>query len=54
MKKVISDFVRSHGGTTTYSGNTKTMHINDKNNVGIEMKILEKFGYSLPFKLSTN
>lgn len=57
MKKQVTDYVKSIGGETAYSGKTKTMYIisdphpfdND-----IEKKVLLKFGYSLPFKLATN
>lgn len=56
MKKQVTDYVKSLGGETAYSGKTKTMYIisnphpfdND-----IEKKVLLKFGYALPFKLAT-
>ncbi len=47
MKKQVSDYVKSHGGITKYSGNTKTMYIPEH----LHGIVLFKFGYSLPFKL---
>lgn len=53
MKKLISDYVKSLGGSTCYSGNTKTMYILDKEGVQfIEECVLNKFGFDLPFKLA--
>lgn len=66
-KKTVTGFVRSLGGTASYSGKSKTMYIKSDgfihdngiyilNNTAdaIETAVLEKFGYSLRFKLSTN
>lgn len=55
MKKKVSDFVKSLGGTTQYSGKSKTMYIHHTRfnfNDDVHTKIIEKFGYNLPFKLS--
>jgi hypothetical protein len=54
MKKIVSDFAKSFGVETFYSGKTKTMYFNSNQPIDIEQKIIDKFGYSLPFKLSTN
>ena len=56
MKKVVSNFVKSLGGKTAYSGKTKTMFIKDPNPLGndIEKKVLDKFGFGLPFRLVTS
>lgn len=53
-KKEVSDFVKSLGGNTAYSGREKTMFIKDPHpfDNDIELKVLDKFGYSLPFKLA--
>ena len=56
MKKQVSDFVKSLGGTASYSGKHKIMFI-DNNGIEdglIELRVVEKFGYGLPFKLKTN
>lgn len=58
MKRIISDYVRSLGGSTAYSGNTRTMYINDPldktDRQSIESVIYNKFGFDLPFQLKTN
>jgi hypothetical protein len=54
MKKQVTDYVKYLGGQTAYSGKTKTMYINDKIGNSIELKVLEFFGYGLPFGLKTN
>lgn len=56
MKKVVSNFVKSLGGQTSYSGKTKTMFIKDPHpfDNDIEKKVLNKFGFGLPFKLATS
>ena len=55
MKKLISNYVKELNGQTHYSGKTKTMFIQDPNSFDnyIERKVLEKFGFGLPFKLAT-
>lgn len=55
MKKKVSDFVKSLGATTSYSGKRKTMYIkvSKHEHWDIEMSILDKFGFSLRFRLST-
>lgn len=47
MKKKVSDFVRSIGGTTKYSGNTKTMYMPSY----CHDSVLAEFGFGLPFTL---
>lgn len=56
MKKTVTDFVKSLGGQTAYSGKTKTMFIKDPHpfDNDIEGKVLDKFGFGLPFKLATS
>jgi hypothetical protein len=57
MKKTITDYIKSLGGSAHYSGNTKTMWITDPIKdvaQSIEECILIKFGFDLPFKLATN
>ena len=57
MKKQVTDYVKSLGGNTAYSGNTKTMFIkNDPHPFDnyIESLVIEKFGFGLPFSLKTN
>lgn len=54
MKKKITNFVRNLGGSTAYSGNTRTMYINDPKKLDIEQRVLDVFGLNLPFKLQTN
>ena len=54
MKKIVENFIRSLGGSTNYSGNKRIMYINDLKSIDIEQKVVEKFGYTLPFKLITN
>lgn len=55
MKEIITDFVEQLGGTTKYSGKQKTMFISDPHpfDNDIEKKLIEKFGYGLPFKIFT-
>jgi hypothetical protein len=53
MKKIIEKFILSFGVTCSYSGNTKTMYINSKN-TEIEDLVIKKFGFGIPFKISTN
>lgn len=55
MKKKVSDFVKSLGGTTGYSGKRKTMFIHGSPKVRsehLQMAVIKMFGYELPFKLS--
>lgn len=52
MKKQVTDFVKSLGGITNYSGKDKTMYIKGTNADDISDKVLDKFGYNLPFTLS--
>lgn len=57
MKNKVKQFVKSLGGTTAYSGKTKTMFIlNDPHpfDCDIEHKCIVEFGFGLPFKLKTN
>jgi len=58
MKNQVTQYVKSLGGTTAYSGKSKTMFINDPKKdepiQSIESVLLIKFGFSLPFKLHTN
>lgn len=56
MKKIVSDFIKSFGATTAYSGNTKTMYIKNASieDYDIEQKVIDKFGYGLPFKIATS
>lgn len=56
MKKVVSNFVKSLGGKTAYSGKTKTMFIKEPHPFGndIKKKVLDKFGVGLPFRLVTS
>lgn len=55
MKKIVSDFVKSLGGQTAYSGKTKTMFVKAPHPLDseIEEKVLDKFGFGLPFRLTT-
>lgn len=58
MKKLISDYVKSLGGSTNYSGKSSIMYINDHQFSATKQTIVEclynKFGFDLPFKLVTN
>jgi len=56
MKKKVSDFIKSFGATTAYSGRTKTMYIKNASveDFDLEQKILDEFGYGLPFKIATS
>ena len=56
MKKKVSDFIKSFGATTAYSGRTKTMYIKNASveDFDLEQKILDQFGYGLPFKIETS
>jgi hypothetical protein len=56
MKKLVSDFIKSFGATTAYSGKTKTMYIKNASieDFDIEEKVLDKFGFGLPFKIATS
>jgi hypothetical protein len=56
IKKLVSDFIKSFGATTSYSGKTKTMFIKNAfvEDFDIEEKVLDKFGYDLPFKIATS
>lgn len=53
MKRIVQQFIASFGCSSSYSGKTKTLYINDLSKE-IELKILDKFGYALHFKLKTN
>jgi len=54
MKKIVLEFIKSFGATTSYAGKTKTMYIKNVSmeDFDIEQKVLDKFGYGLPFKIS--
>lgn len=52
MKKVVANYVRSMGGRTFYSGHSKTMYMSIPNGIDIEAKVLERFGYNLPFRIA--
>lgn len=52
MKKVITEFVKQFGCTTTYSGNKKTMYIHGEQADAAEVAVIKEFGYNLPFKIS--
>jgi hypothetical protein len=54
MKKIVSDFIKSLGATTAYSGKSKTMYIKGSFNEDIEQKVLDNFGFNLPFKIATD
>ena len=56
MKKLVSDFIKSFGATTAYSGKTKTMYIKNASveDFDIEQKVLDNFGFGLPFKIATS
>jgi len=60
MKREILNYVKSLGEQAYYSGKKKTMYVTDKFvNTDIPMQstecaILQKFGFGLHFKLSTN
>jgi hypothetical protein len=49
MKNQVKKFVQNLGGTTKYSGKTKTMYCNEV----LHDTILQTFGYGLPFTLGT-
>lgn len=62
MKKEVAEFIQSLGAITSYSGKLKTMFIrfpkwHRKTNGMLTMtqihnKVIQKFGYGLPFKLA--
>lgn len=56
MKKQVTDFVKSFGATTAYSGKTKTMYIKNASieDFDIEQKVIDKFGFGLPFTIATS
>lgn len=59
MKNEIKAYIKSLGGSSAYSGNTKTLYINDplkedKWKEPIKSAILRKYGFTLPFTLKTN
>lgn len=58
MKKKIQKYIRSLGGWSYYSGNTKTMYIDDPllgtGKQTIEECIYIHFGFELPFTLKNN
>lgn len=57
MKKQVTDFVKSLGATTAYSGKTRTMYIKDDPHPfdnDIEKKVIDKFGFGLPFRIATS
>jgi len=58
MKKLVTDYVKTLGGTTSYSGNKKTMYITQPKSMDVidefEMSVLNTIGFSLPFTLKTN
>lgn len=59
MKNEIKAYIKSLGGSSAYSGNTKTLYINDplkedEQKESIESAILRKYGFGIPFTLKTN
>jgi hypothetical protein len=56
MKKQVLNFIKSMGATATYSGKYRTMYIKNASveDIDIEEKIIEKYGYGLPFKIATS
>lgn len=61
MKNKVSEFVKSMGGSTHYSGETKTMYIRFLKCKRPELKltlsqlhkrVINRFGYGLTFKLA--
>lgn len=56
MKKQVAEFIKSLGGTSGYSGKTKTMYVKGGSIMAydIEIKVIEVFGYGLPFKMATS
>ena len=54
MKKQVQQFAKSHGIKSFYSGWRKTMFFEKRGTIDMEQMVLDKFGYSLPFKLATN
>lgn len=52
MKKEVAQFIKSLGGKPSYSGKRKTMYINGDDS--IELAVIDKFKYSLPFSIATN
>lgn len=56
MKKEVSDFVKALGGSVSYMGSKKILFITDPHpfDNDIEKKVIDKFGYGLPFKLATS
>lgn len=52
MKKKVIKYVKSLGGVALYSGHDKTMYILGARSTHIQEKIIDKFGYNLPFKLA--
>lgn len=59
MKKIITDYVKSLGGTTQYSGNKRIMYLNSPKNWNstfmhpMDVEIQREFPL-LPFKLISN
>jgi hypothetical protein len=55
MKKKIQEYIKSVGGSSSYSGRTKTLYIIPRNiqEFEIEMDIIEKFGHNIGFKLNS-
>lgn len=58
MKKIVSKFLSEIGCSCEYSGKTQTLFINDPlktmRHVSAEEMVINKYGYSLPFRLQTN
>ena len=55
MKQQVQAYIKMLGGKSAYSGKTRTMWItNPFKLIDLEAMVLHRFGYSLPYKLSTN
>ena len=48
-KREVADFIKQHGCTAHYSGNTRTMFITGSNSQATELALLKKFGNTLQF-----
>ena len=54
MKQQVQQFAKSHSINSFYSGKQKTMFFEKRGTVDMEELVIEKFGFSLPFKIATN
>lgn len=57
MKKIIAEYIYTHGFCPHYAGKTQTMYISRKSimeRTEFEDKLITKFGYGLPFRLVSN